>query len=123
MVNSKRRELPAAQDRRETKRLAKSAVAVAEAPSLFSKVAPALADTSPAPSSDSRGSDNSANSVGDGIEDAVDFAIASMSTAAERRARALHALRDDMDLPCGCGIRERRGSLLLHGASACLDGM
>eukprot|EP00873_Tetraselmis_striata_P044516 jgi/Tetstr1/464780/TSEL_009526.t1 len=64
MVNSKRRELPAAQDRRETKRLAKSAVAVAEAPSLFSKVAPALADTSPAPSSDSRGSDNSANSAG-----------------------------------------------------------
>eukprot|EP00873_Tetraselmis_striata_P020694 jgi/Tetstr1/440958/TSEL_029226.t1 len=77
MVNGKRRELPA-QDRHETKRLAKSAVAVAEAPSQFSKVAPALANTSPAPSSDSGGSDTSAGSAGDGMEDAVDFAIASM---------------------------------------------
>eukprot|EP00873_Tetraselmis_striata_P000742 jgi/Tetstr1/421006/TSEL_001089.t1 len=92
MVNSKRREL-LAQDRRETKRLAKSAVTVAEAPSLFSKVAPALANTSPAPSSDSGGSDTSAGNAGDRMEDAVDFAIASMSAAAEGRAWALQALR------------------------------
>eukprot|EP00873_Tetraselmis_striata_P009637 jgi/Tetstr1/429901/TSEL_019766.t1 len=95
MVNSKRREVPA-QNRRETKRHAKSAVAAAEEPSLFSKVAPALANTSPAPSSDSGGSDTSAGSAGDGMEDAVDFAIANMSAAAERRAWAMQALRADM---------------------------
>eukprot|EP00873_Tetraselmis_striata_P009632 jgi/Tetstr1/429896/TSEL_019761.t1 len=95
MVNSKRREVPA-QNRRETKRHAKSAVAAAEEPSLFSKVAPALANTSPAPSSDSGGSDTSAGSAGDGMEDAVDFAIANMSAAAKRRASAMQALRADM---------------------------